>query len=131
MFNHDEANDSIVINEEILSKLNDDMLNIVMSSIKDRMVKEVISSLDPRNLYGEASEYLRGHSIPEDDTVLAQYAEKALSELKENIDYLIRIDSTTNKIVINQCIAEFEFGSLYKPILKIITKTVELSLQDK
>lgn len=103
---------------------------VLVETVKQRLFDELLPALTIRNFYGEAAEYLydMGHEITED--ALEQYATFILEEFKEKADSLIYYNEETGNIDIHPAIMDFEFGSYYKPLAKLITKSLELILKD-
>ena len=124
-----DGNEGFKFNQIVEDNLREDFLAIVMLSVKKRLVDDVIGTLTPQNFMGEAAEYLQDHSEEINDIAMLECATRILSEFKENLDDLLIYDETTHKILISQSVADFEYGTYYKPLLKLITKSLELSLK--
>lgn len=126
MFNVEDTTFSL--DQEVADSFKGDILVIVASQIKKELTSTVIESLTPQNFLGEASEYLKDHSLDASDENLEIYSIRICQEFKANVDSLVQV--TPDAIQVHPAVMELEFGSYYKPLLKLITKSIELSLKD-
>lgn len=126
MFKLDGKSEGLVINKEVELNLRDDLAIIMASAIKDRIVNQILATLSPKNFMGEALDYLNDHSLEQTEVMKLQYATLMLEDFKKNINSLIYVDAN-HKIIINQSIADFEYGTYFKPAIKILTKSLEIS----
>ena len=130
MFRIEDTSQELHVDKKVMDNLSEDFLTIMVSAIKERIKDDLIAFLSPSNFIGEALDYMADHSIDNTDEMVKLYSTNICEEFKENFDDLIVFDSDQHKVVISQSIADFELGSYYKPTLKIITKSIELSLKD-
>ena len=123
-------NKKLKINNEVLDSIRNEFLTLTVSAVKARIHDDLLTFLTPNNFIGEAQEYMVDHSIENSDDMVTLYSKQIFEEFKQNFEALIVYDEQNHKIEINQSIMDFEFGSYYKPVLKLITKSIELKLKD-
>ena len=130
MFKPEKVNGGLKINNKVLDNISDDFIAILVATMKSRIKDDLTTSLTSKNFSDEALDYLYEHSIDVTDELVEVYSAKILDEFLTNFDDLIVYDETEHKVLINQSLSDFEFGTPCKPLLKVITRAIELSLKD-
>lgn len=128
MFNIEDVKDNS--EPDAITEMEKDLALVLVASVKDRLIHELLVALSSKNFYGEAAEYLKDNNMEITDSALETYGQIILAEFKKNAEHLIFYNEDTHSIDIHQSVMDFEFGSYYKPLLKLITKSLELILKD-
>jgi hypothetical protein len=121
----DDQDSKLEINEKVLDEFNVELTKATAEQIKDQVRYNVIPSLGPKNFIGEALEYLKENAIPITDESVTKYSISIFTEFVNNIDELIQYDEASNRIIISPFITALEYGDLYRPVLKTITRAID------
>jgi hypothetical protein len=128
---------SFTISNKVLAEFKEELSKVLILSIKEQILNAVIPSLSPANFEGEAIQYMREHNIPitelgtpktkDKPEVLgvSQYSKLIFKEFINNIDDLVVYDNKNKMIMLSPFITALEYGDLYRPVLKTITRAIE------
>lgn len=128
---------SFTIDEDVLVEFREELSKALVLGIKEQILNAVIPSLSPVNFEGEAIQYMREHNIPitefgtpktkDKPEVLGvnQYSKLIFKEFVNNIDDLIVYDDKNKVIMLSPFITALEYGDLYRPVLKTITRAID------
>lgn len=120
----------ITLNEKAVESFKADLLKTLMLELKDQVTQAVIPSLGPKNFEGEAIEYLRLSALPLTDLEIEKHSKAIFLEFTKNVDDLIVYDKDTNTLIVSPFIEACEFGDYYRPLLKLITKSIESAFSE-
>ena len=134
---------TLEFDEEALEKYRKSLVMNLMIELKKEVINNVIPSLGPLNFRGEAINYMKQEQIPiteagipgikgvsEDILGIKQYSQLMLKSFVDNVDSMIIYDEESNCILISPFIEAFEFGDLYRPILRTITRSIETAFSE-
>lgn len=134
---------TLEFDEEALEKYRKSLVMNLMIELKKEVINNVIPSLGPLNFRGEAITYMKQKQIPiteagipgikgvsEDILGIKQYSQLMLKSFVDNVDSMIIYDEESNCILISPFIEAFEFGDLYRPILRTITRSIETAFSE-
>lgn len=126
------------INEETMKSFETELTKMLMNSIKEEILQDVIPSLGPQNFRGEAITYMKQNNIPltelgipgvkgvnEPVFGIKQYSILMLKGFIDNVDALVIYDEKENEMLISPFIMALEYGDFYRPVLKTITRAIE------
>jgi hypothetical protein len=128
----------LVVDEEAMAKFKKDLRRAYALAIKDKVIKDAIPSLGPKNFEGEAIDFLTKNKFPITEKGLPeikgirpaipglkQVQINILNEFIKHVDNMIFYDETDDMIYISPFITALEFGDFYRPILKTLTRAME------
>ena len=113
------------VDDEAMKEFTTGLTKILIQSIKEEVLSDVIPSLGPQNFRGEAVTYMKQNNIPLSDIGIRQYSVSMLQGFTDNIDALIVYDEKENEILVSPFIMAYEYGDFYRPVLKTITRAIE------
>ena len=121
----DDQESELVLNEKALDEFKVELTRATAEQIKDQVKYNVIPSLGPKNFIGEALEYMKENTIQVTDESVTNYSTLIFTQFVNNIDDLIQYDEASNRIIISPFITALEYGDLYRPVLKTITRAID------
>lgn len=124
-FDNDNEEDNFTINEEVLESLKISLTHVLLNSIKDQVLNIVIPSLSPKNFEGEALTYIQLKKLPATKENIILYSDIIYTAFIDNVNSFIQYDEASQSILLSPYINAFEYGDLYRPVLKTITKAIE------
>jgi hypothetical protein len=138
-FEKDSSDEPFEVDDEVMLSLSIGLTNVLVGSIKEQVLNQVIPSLGPQNFRGEAINFMKDNNIipitekgiPAVPNVskeilgIKQYSELMYIAFKKDVNDLIIYDEKTNSILISPIIDAFEYGDFYRPLLKTITRSIE------
>ena len=125
MFKNKPEDKKAIFNEDAMKEFKKHLLKSFAYTLKTRVLSDVLPSLGPKNFEGEAINYLRKKNIPLTEKVIKEFSTTILQEFRKNIDDMVVYDEETNMLTISPFIAAFEYGDMYRPILKTLSRAIE------
>jgi len=117
---------------EIDSSNDEDVSQILGSIYLDALSKELRKEVDillteivEENFIDDVVEYLFENSIENTPANFTIYSPILFKQIKIALEQPIEIDPELGVILIPACLEDFEKGSLYKPVYRIISKAID------
>ena len=125
-FNFKEGSEKLTVDKTVENNLKLELIFIMKAEIKQRFVEQLLPGISPKNFIGEAMDYLYDHSLEQTEEAKLQYATLICEEIKNNISSMIYVNDGL-QICLHHSLFDFEYGSYFKPALKLITKSLQIS----
>lgn len=125
LFSTDENDITFTINKEALEKFRIAAAKAFGATLVKRVQGDVIPSLGPKNFEGEAMERLTALNLPLTKLAIQEQCDLLFSEFTKNSENTVVYNEGTNLLEVNKHVVEGEYGSLFWPASKTLSRTAE------